>query len=284
MMACPSAARLGQQKRNREQRGHGDRGSESRFDRAREQTYHRWRRVFDKLKQWLAATACRSARDTTASRPVARRQGISARARWSAPGGLGADAARAGIPDGDQAAVSPAAVDQPCPTCGLPMLATWGRLVAVVARESLPRSRSACLRFFGQDPHPSQGSAWAFSWLSSRAMKSASAPLIQLTAPTSVLSRGLRSPTVDEAWFDFADEFMSCGHASVYRPASNDRQDSFAIRDRVDPGPSANGTFVASHKLGRGEIVKLSEGDIVRMGTTEMVFKSLWLPPGGQEP
>jgi hypothetical protein len=108
--------------------------------------------------------------------------------------------------------------------------------------------------------------------------------LIQLTAPTSVLSRGLRSPTVDEAWFDFADEFMSCGHASVYRPASNDRQDSFAIRDRVDPGPSANGTFVASHKLGRGEIVKLSEGDIVRMGTTEMVFKSLWLPPGGQEP
>ena len=108
--------------------------------------------------------------------------------------------------------------------------------------------------------------------------------LIQLTAPTSVLSRGVRSPAVDEAWFDFADEFMSCGHASVYRPASNDRQEAFAIRDRVDPGPSANGTFVASHKLGRGEIVKLSEGDIVRMGTTEMVFKSLWLPPGGPQP
>jgi len=77
---------------------------------------------------------------------------------------------------------------------------------------------------------------------------------------------------------------MSCGHAIVYRPAGNDRQEAFAIRDRVDPGPSANGTFVDAHRLGRGEIVKLSDGDIVRVGTTEMVFKSLWLPPGGQGP
>jgi pSer/pThr/pTyr-binding forkhead associated (FHA) protein len=75
---------------------------------------------------------------------------------------------------------------------------------------------------------------------------------------------------------------MSCGQAIVSRPVNNERTQSFAIRDRVDPGPSANGTFVDSHKLGRGEVVKLSEGDIVRVGTTEMVFKSLWLPPAGQ--
>ncbi len=106
--------------------------------------------------------------------------------------------------------------------------------------------------------------------------------LIQLAAPASVLTRGVRNPAPDEEWFDFADEFMSCGHAIVHRPASNDRKQAFAIRDRVDPGPSANGTFVDSHKLGRGEVVKLSEGDIVRVGTTEMVFKSLWLPPSGQ--
>ena len=108
--------------------------------------------------------------------------------------------------------------------------------------------------------------------------------LVQLAALTLVLSRGVRNPGADEEWFDFADEFMSCGHAIVYRPAGNDRQEAFAIRDRVDPGPSANGTFVDAHRLGRGEIVKLSDGDIVRVGTTEMVFKSLWLPPGGQGP
>ena len=108
--------------------------------------------------------------------------------------------------------------------------------------------------------------------------------LVQLAARTLVLSRGVRNPGADEEWFDFADEFMSCGHAIVYRPAGNDRQEAFAIRDRVDPGPSANGTFVDAHRLGRGEIVKLSDGDIVRVGTTEMVFKSLWLPPGGQGP
>ena len=99
----------------------------------------------------------------------------------------------------------------------------------------------------------------------------------------SVLSRGVRNASPDEEWFDFADEFMSAGHAIVNRPVGSDRRQAFSIHDRVDPGPSANGTFVDSHKLGPGEIVKLSEGDIVRVGTTELVFKSLWLPPSGQE-
>jgi hypothetical protein len=90
------------------------------------------------------------------------------------------------------------------------------------------------------------------------------------------------SEPIIAACADFADEFMSCGHASVSRPTTCDRSEAFAIRDRVEPGLSANGTLVDSHKLGRGEVVKLSEGDMVRVGTTEMVFKSLWLPPAGQ--
>jgi pSer/pThr/pTyr-binding forkhead associated (FHA) protein len=48
------------------------------------------------------------------------------------------------------------------------------------------------------------------------------------------------------------------------------------------PGPSANGTFVNSHKLAPGEVVDLSEGDIVRVGRTELMFKSLWLSPSGR--
>jgi hypothetical protein len=105
--------------------------------------------------------------------------------------------------------------------------------------------------------------------------------LIEITAPISVLSRGSRSVTANEEWFSFNDEFMSSGHAVVHRPQGSDRSDSFVIRDRESPSPSANGTFVNSHKLGQGEIAQLSEGDIVRLGTTELIFKSLWLPPGG---
>jgi len=105
--------------------------------------------------------------------------------------------------------------------------------------------------------------------------------LIELAAPISVLSRGSRSVTANEEWFSFNDEFMSSGHAVVHRPSGSSRSDSFSIRDRESPGPSANGTFVNSHKLGQGEIAQLSEGDIVRLGTTELIFKSLWLPPCG---
>jgi hypothetical protein len=105
--------------------------------------------------------------------------------------------------------------------------------------------------------------------------------LMKLTAPISVLSRGLPSVTANEEWFGFNDDFVSSGHALVHRPLGSDRSDSFTIRDRETPGPSANGTFVNSRKLGQGEIAQLSEGDIVRLGTTELIFKSLWLPPGG---
>jgi hypothetical protein len=38
---------------------------------------------------------------------------------------------------------------------------------------------------------------------------------------------------------------------------------------------------VNSHKLVKGEIVRLADGDIIKVGTTELLFKSLWLPPVG---
>jgi hypothetical protein len=164
------------------------------------------------------------------------------------------------------------------------MLATWGATCGS-CRPGIATPKTLGLSsVFPPGSSPEPGFSLGFLVVLQSSDEKRVGSLIQLTAPTSVLSRGVRSPAADEAWFDFADEFMSCGHASVYRPVSNDRQDAFAIRDRVDPGPSANGTFVVSHKLGRGEIVKLSEGDIVRLGTSEMIFKSLWLPPGGQEP
>ena len=104
--------------------------------------------------------------------------------------------------------------------------------------------------------------------------------LIQLTSPLSVLSRGLRSLAGQE-WFDINDEFMSSGHAVIARPARDGREGCFCIRDRQEPGPSANGTFVNARRLAAGESANLSEGDLIRVGTSELVFKSLWLPPCG---
>jgi hypothetical protein len=103
--------------------------------------------------------------------------------------------------------------------------------------------------------------------------------LISLVKPASVLSRGVTAALNGEEWFDFSDDFMSTGHAIVNRPAGPGRQEAFTIRDRQHPGPSSNGTFVNSKKLGRDDLVKLSEGDIIRVGSSELVFKSLWLPP-----
>lgn len=102
--------------------------------------------------------------------------------------------------------------------------------------------------------------------------------LIELVSPVSVLSRGTRSAAGQE-WFDFNDEFMSNGHASISRPVNQLRESCFSIRDRQEPGPSANGTFVNGRRLAPEQSASLSEGDLIRVGVTELVFKSLWLPP-----
>ena len=237
--------------------------------------------MFDKLKQWLAGAGLQSRPRPMRSRPVARKQG-SVRPSRSAPGPVGAPGATNF--DRDRPAASARAVERPCPNCGQPMLAAWGSSCGNCrAGIATPKTLSlSALVAPGSASVPGFSLGWLVVVQSPDEKRIGS--LIQLAAPTSVLSRGVRSPAPDQEWFDFADEFMSCGHATVHRPAGADRKQDFAIRDRMDPGPSANGTFVDSHKLGHGEIVKLGEGDIVRVGTTEMVFKSLWLPPGGQGP
>ena len=104
--------------------------------------------------------------------------------------------------------------------------------------------------------------------------------LIELDADA-VLSRADAPPIGSAKLVAFEDGFMSSGHAVLSRPQTGERTDAFTIRDRDRPGPSANGTFVNSHKLVKGEIVRLADGDIIKVGTTELLFKSLWLPPVG---
>ena len=72
--------------------------------------------------------------------------------------------------------------------------------------------RSACLRSLGRaPPHSGLSLGWLVIVQSPDEKRVGS--LIPLAAPRSVLSRGVRNAAPDEEWFDFADEFMSAGHA-----------------------------------------------------------------------
>jgi hypothetical protein len=104
--------------------------------------------------------------------------------------------------------------------------------------------------------------------------------LVELTARRSILSRAGTMPPNTPGVVEFADTFMSSGHAVVTRPQTGSRNEAFEIRDR-ESAPSANGTFVNSRRLGPGEVMRLGDGDVVKVGATELVFRSLWLPGSG---
>jgi len=107
--------------------------------------------------------------------------------------------------------------------------------------------------------------------------------LIELTDRRSVLSRAGTMPPNTPGVVEFADTFMSSGHAIVTRPQTGGRNEAFEIRDR-ESAPSANGTFVNSRRLVPGEVMRLGDGDVVKVGATELVFRSLWLPGAGPRP
>jgi hypothetical protein len=106
--------------------------------------------------------------------------------------------------------------------------------------------------------------------------------LVELELPNVVLSReGGQRRGPETAMVAFKDEFMSVGHATVRKPPAGVANARFTIRDREEPGPSANGTLVNDRKLARGEAADLSDGDTILIGTTELLFRTLWLPPAG---
>jgi hypothetical protein len=104
-----------------------------------------------------------------------------------------------------------------------------------------------------------------------------SGSLIELDHEKSTLSRGDALHSGPPGLFEFSDIFMSSGHAVVIRPRTNDRNDAFSIRER-EGAPTANGTFVNSRRVVPGESLGLADGDVIKVGATQMVFRSLWLP------
>jgi hypothetical protein len=167
-----------------------------------------------------------------------------------------------------------------CPNCGEPMLAGWGTTCGkcrphLVAPKTLFMSP-------GEVVIPTRTNAgMTLGWIVvSRSLDATQGgALIELDKPVVVLSRAGAPPASVDRVVSFEDSFMSNGHALLRRPATGERTDAFTICDRQDPGPSANGTFVNSRKLSGGEIVPLSDGDTIKVGATELLFKSLWLPP-----
>ncbi len=252
-------------------------------------------RVFDKLKNLLGTQAPpepqpespppRSSRAGVAGQPP--RRPARPRSPLSDPGlGSGVGAGRARGPSGGFEPVGPAdesaPAEIPCPNCGEPMLAGWG----TTCGKCRPNLVGAKTMFFapGQVELPASHAAagMTLGWLIviRTGDESKKGSLIELDADA-VLSRADAPPIGSAKLVAFEDGFMSSGHAVLSRPQTGERTDAFTIRDRDRPGPSANGTFVNSHKLVKGEIVRLADGDIIKVGTTELLFKSLWLPPVG---
>jgi hypothetical protein len=180
-----------------------------------------------------------------------------------------------GAPGGEPAVTAELA----CPNCGEPMLAGWGTTCGK-CRPNLVSPKTMFLAP-GQVALPAQApGGMTLGWLVvlSTNDEAQRGQLIELDKPTLILSRADAAPAGDGV-VKFEDSFMSSGHAVLRRPQTGERTDAFTIRDRDNPGPSVNGTFVNSRKLGPGEVVRLGDGDIVKVGTAELLFKSLWLPP-----
>jgi hypothetical protein len=75
------------------------------------------------------------------------------------------------------------------------------------------------------------------------------------------------------------DDFLSAGHATL-SCLTSDRDVQFTLQDRREPGPSANGTFLNGRRLAAGENAALCDGDEIRVGSTEIVFRNLFVPAG----
>ncbi len=244
--------------------------------------------VFEKLRNLFGGAPGKGARPPTGVRPGGRAHRP---AKPRSLKGAGREGGSPGAPHRSSRDAAPelelsqrSAAEIACPNCGEPMLAGWGttcgkcrpNLVAPKTVFSIP----APIGLTGlPDRSASQTKDMTLGWLLviRSVDKDKRGTLLELDTDSNVLSRGAVSLGPGDNVIVFEDTFMSNGHATVRRPATGAGTDAFTIRDRKDP-PSVNGTFVNSHKLTPDEVVRLSDGDVIKLGATELLFKSLWLP------
>jgi FHA domain len=221
-------------------------------------------------------------------RPVQRKPAGNA----ASAGGVGVDSGESFAAGGMRAAVAGRGagevtpVEIPCPNCGEPMLPGWGTTCGkcrpnLVAPKTLFFSASD----FGLPTQAQLSGGMTLGWLVvvRTVEESQQGNLIELDRPTVALSRAGVPPIGADKVVQFEDSFMSSGHAVLRSPPDGDRSNAFTISDRENPSPSINGTFVNADKVTAGQVVRLSDGDIIKVGATELLFKSLWLPPSGHQ-
>jgi len=165
----------------------------------------------------------------------------------------------------------------PCPNCGEPMLSDWGTTCGR-CRPNLVAPKTLFL-MPDQAATPSRAvHGMTLGWLVvvSSLDERRQGALLELDQERSTLSRGDAPVRGQPGLFEFSDIFMSNGHAVVIRPRTSDRNDAFSIRER-EGALTANGTFVNSRRILPGESLGLADGDVIKVGATQIVFRSLWL-------
>jgi FHA domain len=196
-------------------------------------------------------------------------------ARWERGNGKRVRWKRSGEPARlDRAPVE----QQTCPTCSEPLLAEWGAKCPR-CKPKLAVSRTVALSHI--DLAASSGLALGWLVVLNTPDRPWRGRLVTLDEMVTVLSRNDRPQLPGVRCCAFEDGYMSSGHATIRRPVTAARETAFVIADRKDPGPSSNGVFVNAQRLATGVNRELADGDIVRLGTTELVFRSLWLPSDG---
>jgi hypothetical protein len=170
-------------------------------------------------------------------------------------------------------------VEETCKTCGSAMLVEWGG--------SCPSCRpklASPKTLFGDRSDLLGVEAVTLGWLVPLRTPDVGqrGKLILLVQPRVTLTRrnDAENPRIQPEMIALADNHVSSAHASITRPKGTNSSETFVLRDRLDPGPSSNGTFLNGRKLDPKEVAQLSDGDLIRVGNTEILFRSLWLPPG----
>jgi FHA domain-containing protein len=173
----------------------------------------------------------------------------------------------------DAAADRSAVVEENCPQCGQPMLRSWGAICGS-CRAPIAHARDEERISAARAGQRSLTLAWLVVVDSPDSGRDGA--VLPVDQPVIVLTRyGAVAGVPGE--IALRDDFLSAGHAQI-KSVSAGAELQFTLEDRREPGPSANGTFLNGRRLAHGEAADLCDGDEIRVGATELVFRNLFVP------
>jgi hypothetical protein len=172
-------------------------------------------------------------------------------------------------------AAGQAVAEENCPQCGQPMLHGWGATCGA-CRPPVGHARDEGRIAAARQGQRSQTLAWLV--VIDTPDNGHDGAVLAIDQPVVVLTRhGAVAGVPGE--IALRDDFLSAGHALI-KTVSTGPEVQFTVEDRLSPGPSANGTFLNGQRLPHGQVAPLCDGDEIRVGSTELVFRSLFVPGG----